>query len=185
MNQHKMHWNFTTQVNEGVLQISQEQMFVEVFGPKRHGQVHGYGAGVTPTKLWGSSSSRMHDLEQRLQEFEHKSLESEHKHLEADVELKEVKHLKSMLKQQAIQMLNLVVITKVLSYCISPNNDAFACAYVIVLVTSQPVSEIYADEAISEDFDGGFPGSDCSISPPPMEMEPEEVFTLREWRRLD
>ncbi|KAK7841124.1 hypothetical protein CFP56_015750, partial [Quercus suber] len=65
----------------------------------------------------------------RLQEFEHKSLESEHKHLEADVELKEVKHLKSMLKQQAIQM--------VLSYCISPNNDAFACAYVIVLVTSQ------------------------------------------------
>ncbi|KAK9994361.1 hypothetical protein SO802_024064 [Lithocarpus litseifolius] len=39
------------------------QMFVEVFGPERHGRVCGYGAGVTSTKLWGSSSSRMYDLE--------------------------------------------------------------------------------------------------------------------------
>ena len=66
----------------------------------------------TPTKLWGSSSSRMYDLEKRLQESEQKRLESEQKCLEseqkwikADVELKEeVKHLKSMLEQQAIQM---------------------------------------------------------------------------------
>ena len=60
--------NLTTQVNEGALQISQDQMFVEVFGFERHGRVRGYGAGVTPTKLWGSSSSRMYDLEKRLQE---------------------------------------------------------------------------------------------------------------------
>ncbi|KAK7842502.1 hypothetical protein CFP56_013699, partial [Quercus suber] len=40
-----------------------------------------------------------------LQESKQKSLESEHKQIEADVELKkEVKHLKSMLVQQAIQM---------------------------------------------------------------------------------
>ena len=50
---------------------------------------------------------------------------------------------------------------------------------------SQPVSEIYADEVIGEDFNGGFPRSDGSISPPPMEMELEEGFALREWRRLD
>ena len=104
--------NLTTQVNEGALQISQDQMFVEVFGPERHGQVRGYGVGATPTKLWGSFSSRMYDLEKQLQEseqknleFEQKCLESEHKWIEADVELKEeVKNLKNMLKQQAIQM---------------------------------------------------------------------------------
>ena len=97
--------NFTTQVNEGALQISQDQMFVEVFAPKRHGRVHRYGAGVTPTKLWGSFSSRMYDLEKRLQESKQKRLESEHKQIEADAELKEeVKQLKSMLEQQAIQM---------------------------------------------------------------------------------
>ena len=111
--------NLTTKVNEGTLQISQDQMFVEVFGPERHGQVRGYGVGATPTKLWGSFSSRMYDLEKQLQEseqknlefeqknleFEQKCLESEHKWIEADVELKEeVKHLKSMLEQQAIQM---------------------------------------------------------------------------------
>ena len=104
--------NLTTQVNEGALQISQDQMFVEVFGFERHGRVRGYGAGVTPTKLWGSSSSRMYDLEKRLQESEQKRLESEQKRLESenkwievDAELKEeVKNLKSMLEQQAIQM---------------------------------------------------------------------------------
>ena len=104
--------NLTTQVNEGALQISQGQMFVEVFGLERQGRVRGYGPGVTPTKLWGSSSSRMYDLERRLQESEqkrleskHKCLESENKRIEADAELKEeVKNLKSMLEQQAIQM---------------------------------------------------------------------------------
>ena len=76
--------NLTTQVNEEALQISQDQMFVEVFGPERHGRVRGYGAGVTPTKLWGSSSSRMYDLEKRLQESEQKHLEFEQKCLESE-----------------------------------------------------------------------------------------------------
>ncbi|KAF3954745.1 hypothetical protein CMV_019954 [Castanea mollissima] len=53
-------------------------------------------------------------------------------------------------------------------------DDAFA---------SQPVSEIYADEAIDEDVDGGFLGSDSLISPSLMEMELEEGFALREGRR--
>ena len=83
-----------------------------MFRPEHHGRVHGYGARVTPTKFWGSSSSRMYDLEKRLQESEQKCLESEqkcleseHKRIEADAELKEeVKNLKSMLEQQAIQM---------------------------------------------------------------------------------
>nr|POE50090.1 hypothetical protein CFP56_60612 [Quercus suber] len=56
--------NLTTQMNEGALQISRDQMFVEVFGLERHGRVRAYGAGVTPTKLWGSSLSRMYDLGQ-------------------------------------------------------------------------------------------------------------------------
>ena len=46
-------------------------------------EVRCYVVGVTPTKLWGSSLSRMHDLEKQLHEFEHKRLE-------ADAELKEV-----------------------------------------------------------------------------------------------
>ena len=46
-------------------------------------EVCGYVVGVTPTKLWGSSLSRMHDLGKQLHEFEHKRLE-------ANVELKEV-----------------------------------------------------------------------------------------------
>ena len=46
----------------------------------------------------------MYDLEKRLQESKQKRLEFEHKWIEADAELKEVKHLKSMLVQQAIQM---------------------------------------------------------------------------------
>ena len=92
--------NLTTQANEVALQISQDQMFVEVFGLERHGRVYGYGARVTLTKFWG-----MYDIEKRLQEFEPKRLESEHKRIEANAELKEeVKHLKSMLEQQAIQM---------------------------------------------------------------------------------
>ena len=43
--------------------------------------------------------------------------------------------------------------------------------------------EIYTDEAIGEDFDGGSLGSDGPILPPSMEMEPKEGFTLMEWRR--
>ena len=71
---------------------------MELFGLECYGRVCGYVAGVTPTNLWGSSLSRMHDLEKWLHEFEHK-------HLEADADLKEeVKHLKSMLEQQASQM---------------------------------------------------------------------------------
>lgn len=62
-----------------------------------------------------------------------------------------------------------------------PNNNSFSAgddAFALQLV-----SEIYANEVISEDFDGGFLGLDGPILPPPMEMEPEEGFALREWRR--
>ena len=63
------------------------------------------------------------------------------------------------------------------------NNNDTSFSAVDDAFASQPVSEIYADEAIGEDFDGGFPGSDGPILPPPTEMEPEEGFALREWRR--
>uniref|UniRef100_A0A7N2LFC6 DUF4216 domain-containing protein n=1 Tax=Quercus lobata TaxID=97700 RepID=A0A7N2LFC6_QUELO len=59
--------NLTIQVNKGTFKISQDHMFVGGVGLERHGEVRGYGARVTPTKLWGSSSSRMRDLENILQ----------------------------------------------------------------------------------------------------------------------
>ena len=68
--------NFTTQVNEGSLQMFKDQMFVEVFRPERCGWVHGYGANETSTKLWGFSSFRIHDLEKQLQESKQKKLEA-------------------------------------------------------------------------------------------------------------
>ena len=68
--------SLTTQVNEGLLQMSEDQMFVEIFGPEHHGRVQGYGTGVTATQLWGSSSSKMNDLEKRLQESEQRHLEA-------------------------------------------------------------------------------------------------------------
>ncbi|KAK7836342.1 hypothetical protein CFP56_022729 [Quercus suber] len=76
-----------------------------VFGPERHGRVRGYGAGITPTKLKGSSSSIMHDLEKRLQESEQKRVEAD---AEANAKVEslkgEVDQLKSVLEQQASQM---------------------------------------------------------------------------------
>uniref|UniRef100_A0A2N9HCE0 Uncharacterized protein n=1 Tax=Fagus sylvatica TaxID=28930 RepID=A0A2N9HCE0_FAGSY len=97
--------SLTTQVNEGSLQMSEDQMFVEVFGPERHGRVRGYGAGVTATKLWGSSSSKINDLEKRLQESEQMRLEANAK-ANAKVELLEeqVIQLKDLLEERSTQM---------------------------------------------------------------------------------
>lgn len=38
-------------------------------------------------------------------------------------------------------------------------------------------------ESNGKGFDGGFGGSDGPILPTPTEMEPEEGYALREWRR--
>ena len=91
--------NFTTQVAKGSLQMTEDEMFVEVFGPEHHGRVHGYGDGVNPTELWGSSSSSIRDLQRQLKEFEEKHKEndvdlqrqlkeSEEKRKESDAHLK-------------------------------------------------------------------------------------------------
>ena len=97
--------SLTTQVNEGSLQMSKDQMFVEVFGPEHHGRVRGYGVGVTATKLWGSSSSKINDLEKRLQESEQMRLEVNAK-ANAKVELLEeqVIQLKDLLEERSTQM---------------------------------------------------------------------------------
>jgi hypothetical protein len=97
--------SLTTQVNEGSLQMSEDQMFVEVFGPEHHGRVRGYRAGVTATKLWGSFSSKMNDLEKRLQESEQMHLEANAK-ANAKVELLEeqVIQLKDLLEERSTQM---------------------------------------------------------------------------------
>ncbi|KAG2723883.1 hypothetical protein I3760_02G191500 [Carya illinoinensis] len=55
----------------------------------------------------------------------------------------------------------------------SPGDDVFV---------SQSTSEMYAEEN-GTGSNGSFAGSDSPILPPPAEMEPEEGFALREWRR--
>ena len=57
--------------------MSDDEMFVEVFGPEHHGRVHGYGDGISPTKLWGSSSSTIRDLQMQLKEFEERHKEND------------------------------------------------------------------------------------------------------------
>ena len=58
----------TIEVAEGSLQMFGDEMFVEVFGPEHHGHVHGYGDGISPIELWGSSSSTIRDLQMQLKE---------------------------------------------------------------------------------------------------------------------
>nr|POE73878.1 hypothetical protein CFP56_42295 [Quercus suber]POE78236.1 hypothetical protein CFP56_77563 [Quercus suber] len=67
----------TAEVAEGSLQMSGNEMFVEVFGPERHGRVRGYGDGISPTELWGSSSSTIRDLQMQLKEYEERRKEND------------------------------------------------------------------------------------------------------------
>ena len=86
----------TTEVAEGSLQMSGDEMFVEVFGPEHHGCVRGYGDGISPTELWGSSSSTIRDLQMQLKESEERSKESD-----ANVQLlkAQVNRVESLLAQ--------------------------------------------------------------------------------------
>ncbi|KAK9997463.1 hypothetical protein SO802_022149 [Lithocarpus litseifolius] len=67
----------TTEVAEGSLQMSSDEMFVEVFGLEHHGRVRGYGDDVRPTELSGSSPSTIHDLLVQLKEFEERRKEND------------------------------------------------------------------------------------------------------------
>ncbi|XP_065630331.1 uncharacterized protein LOC136067878 isoform X1 [Quercus suber] len=67
----------TTKVAEGSLQKSGDEMFVEVFGPKHHGRVRGYGDGISPIGLWGSSSSTIRDLQMQLKKSEERRKEND------------------------------------------------------------------------------------------------------------
>ena len=67
----------TAEVAEWSLQMSGDEMFVEVFGPEHHGRVHGYGDGISPTKLWGSSSSTIREQQRQLKEFEERHKEND------------------------------------------------------------------------------------------------------------
>ena len=67
----------TTEVAEGSLQMSDDEMFVEVFGLEHHGHVRGYGDGISPTELWGSSSSTIRDLQMQLKESKERRKEND------------------------------------------------------------------------------------------------------------
>nr|POE53689.1 hypothetical protein CFP56_36850 [Quercus suber] len=91
----------TTEVAEGSLQMSGNEMFVEVFGPKHHGRVHGYGDYISPTELWGSSSSTICDLQMQLKESEERQSEEHSKESAANLQLlkAQVNRVESLLAQ--------------------------------------------------------------------------------------
>jgi len=71
----------------------------------------------------------------------------------------------------------------------SSGNDVFSSQPVLedpsppsVYATAGGFSE-FSPGQNSEGFDGGFDSSDGPILPPPAEMQVEEGFALREWRR--
>nr|XP_025607822.1 uncharacterized protein LOC112701257 [Arachis hypogaea] len=66
----------SSQVNEGTLEMNEHEVMVEIFGPERHGQVRGYGTGMTPTQLWGPRSFIFSDLQTKLQCAEKKNMKT-------------------------------------------------------------------------------------------------------------
>ena len=50
-------------------EVNEDDIFVQVFGLEKRGRARGYEVGVTPSKLFGSSS-KVKNLECRLNEFE-------------------------------------------------------------------------------------------------------------------
>ncbi|XLR53647.1 hypothetical protein HN51_021910 [Arachis hypogaea] len=86
----------SSQVNEGILEMNEHEVMVEVFGPERHGRVRGYGAGVTPTQLWGPRSFIFSDLQIKLQCAEKKYEDSK---IEVEDLKKKVDHMAGILEQ--------------------------------------------------------------------------------------
>ena len=66
----------TTELAEGSLQMSSDEMFVEVFGLEHHDRVRGYRDDVSPIELWGSSSSTICDLQMQLKESKERHKEN-------------------------------------------------------------------------------------------------------------
>ncbi|XP_016191796.1 uncharacterized protein LOC107632640 isoform X1 [Arachis ipaensis] len=86
----------SSQVNEGILEMNEHEVMVEVFGPERHGRVRGYGAGVTPAQLWGPRSFIFSDLQIKLQCAEKKYEDSK---IEVEDLKKKVDHMAGILEQ--------------------------------------------------------------------------------------
>ncbi|XP_020411626.1 uncharacterized protein LOC109946884 isoform X2 [Prunus persica] len=69
-----------TQISAENSQMTEDEIFVKVFGPERSSRVRGYGDGVTPKELWGpssSSSSTVNELRRQLEESKQRQEESE------------------------------------------------------------------------------------------------------------
>jgi len=95
--------SYASQVIDGTLDMNENEIFVRVFGPEKHGRVRGYGVGVTPSELFGSSSN-IRDLERRLNESEQRLQESERQRKESEqqrkVEVEALKHQMSELENR-------------------------------------------------------------------------------------
>ena len=88
---------------DGTLDMNEDEIFVRVFGPEKHGCVRGYGVGVTPTELFGSSFN-IRDIERHLNESEQRLQESERQRKESEqqrkVEVEALKHQMSELENR-------------------------------------------------------------------------------------
>ena len=89
----------------GKIKINKKNLEKRDFSAGVDRRVWGYGAGVTATKLWGSSSSKMNHLEKWLQESEQMHLEA-NANANAKVKLLEeqVIQLKDLLEEWSTQM---------------------------------------------------------------------------------
>ncbi|CAL8998189.1 unnamed protein product [Prunus brigantina] len=69
-----------TQISAENSQMTEDEIFIKVFGPERSSRVRGYGDGVTPKELWGPSSSSsytVNELRRQLEESKQRQEESE------------------------------------------------------------------------------------------------------------
>ena len=87
--------------------MTKDEVMVMTFGPERHGRVHGFGAGATPTDLWGSrgSSIFVHELQSKLKETDQKLQESEKKREESDAKVKSLEGKVERVEQLLAQLL--------------------------------------------------------------------------------
>ncbi|XP_038904040.1 uncharacterized protein LOC120090445 [Benincasa hispida] len=104
--------SYASQVIDGTLDMNEDETFVRVFGPEKHGHVHGYGVGVTPSELFGSSSTirdherRLNESEQRLQEFEQQRKEFEQqRELEVEVLKRQISELENRFEDRFQKMM--------------------------------------------------------------------------------
>lgn len=93
--------------------MTEDEIFVKVFGPERSSRVRGYGDGVTPKELMepsSSSSSIVSELKRQLEESKQRQEESEQKSAAEVQSLKEqLGRVEGLLSEQMSRFEGLLV----------------------------------------------------------------------------